>query len=133
MQAEKAVAVINKADKPIQLAERTLRAAGFAHVCTVSALEKTGLSGLEKAVSALFPLPAAASDGEILTNARQAEAVSRAREALHAAREALGAGVTPDAVLSDAEIALDSLGKMTGKTATEEIISHTFARFCVGK
>ena len=49
------------------------------------------------------------------------------------AREALESGLTPDAVLTDAEEALDALGELTGRTAREEIVSRIFSRFCVGK
>lgn len=41
--------------------------------------------------------------------------------------------MTPDAVLTDAEEALDALGELTGRTAKEEIVSRIFSRFCVGK
>ena len=47
--------------------------------------------------------------------------------------EALEAGMTPDAVLTDGEEALDALGELTGRTAKEEIVSRIFSRFCVGK
>ena len=47
--------------------------------------------------------------------------------------EALENGLTPDAVLTDAEEALDALGELTGRTAKEEIVSRIFSRFCVGK
>ena len=52
---------------------------------------------------------------------------------LRRGREALDAGLTPDAVLTDAEEALDALGELTGRTAREEIVSAIFSRFCVGK
>ena len=68
----------------------------------------------------------AAPAGSILTNPRQAEAVRRALEALES-------GLTPDAVLTDAEEALDALGELTGRTAREEIVQQIFSRFCVGK
>ena len=47
--------------------------------------------------------------------------------------EALESGLTPDAVLTDVEAALDALGELTGRTAKEEIVSRIFERFCVGK
>ena len=39
----------------------------------------------------------------------------------------------PDAVLTDAEEALESIGELTGRTAKEEIVGAVFSRFCVGK
>ena len=64
---------------------------------------------------------------------RQEEAVRRARDAVRRAQDALNSGLTPDAVLTDAEEALDALGELTGRTAKEEIVSRIFSRFCVGK
>ena len=63
----------------------------------------------------------------------QEEAARRARDAVRRAAEALETGITPDAVLTDAEEALDALGELTGRTAREEIVSRIFSRFCVGK
>ena len=45
----------------------------------------------------------------------------------------LDSGLTPDAVLTDAEEALESIGELTGRTAKEEIVGAVFSRFCVGK
>ena len=100
-------------------------------VC-VSALNGTGLDVLADAVANLFP-EGQAADGAILTNIRQQEAALRAQRAISRAAEALASGMTPDAVLTDAEEALSALGELTGRTAGEEIVSRIFQRFCVGK
>ena len=68
-----------------------------------------------------------------MTNARQEEAASRAREAVRRARAALEAGVTPDALLTDVEEALSALGELTGQSVREDVTGRIFARFCVGK
>ena len=99
---------------------------------SVSSVSGEGLAELEAAVAKLYPdgdIP----DGGILTAQRQQEAALRARDAIRRAKEALESGLTPDAVLTDAEEALDALGELTGKTAREEIVSRIFERFCVGK
>ena len=49
------------------------------------------------------------------------------------AREALEAGVTPDALLTDVEEALEALGELTGQSVREDITDRIFSRFCVGK
>ncbi len=99
----------------------------------VSALTGDGIADLEAAVAALYPPDTAVPAGEILTNPRQAEAVSRALEYLDAAREAMEAGVTPDAVLTEIEGALNALGELSGRVVREDITNGIFARFCVGK
>ena len=98
----------------------------------VSSVTGEGLDRLENAVRALFPAGEAPA-GQILTNARQSEAVSRARDAVRRALEALECGMTPDVILTDAEDAMNALGELTGRTAREDIVSDIFSRFCVGK
>lgn len=129
--AEHVIALINKCDLPRGLEPDELRQM-FETVIEISATEQTNFDKLEAAVSALFG-DKAAPGGEVLTNLRQKEAVSRAYEAVSAAAEALREGVTPDAVLSDAELALAALGELLGKNVSEDIINDIFSRFCVGK
>ena len=92
-----------------------------------------GVQDLEQAITALVGEVDAPWDGAVLTNARQADAVARAIDALHRAEEALGEGLTPDAVLTDVEAAIDALGQLTGRSLREEVVSRIFSRFCVGK
>ncbi len=99
----------------------------------VSSVTGQGLDKLENAVAALFPAGDPREAGSLLTDQRQEEAADRARAAVRRALEALENGLTPDAVLTDAEEALDAIGELTGRTAKEEIVEQIFSRFCVGK
>ena len=99
----------------------------------VSSVTGQGLDRLEEAVAALFPAGDPGEAGSLLTDRRQEEAADRARAAVRRALEALENGLTPDAVLTDAEEALDAIGELTGRTAKEEIVGRIFSRFCVGK
>ena len=99
----------------------------------LSSVTGEGLEELGNAVAALFPAGDPGEAGSLLTDARQEDAARRAREAVRRALEALEAGLTPDAVLTDGEEALEALGELTGRTAKEEIVSRIFSRFCVGK
>ena len=102
-------------------------------VLSISSVAPGGLRPLEEAVAELFPAGEPGEAGGLLTDARQEDAARRALEAVRRALEALESGITPDAVLTDAEEALDALGELTGRTAREEIVSQIFSRFCVGK
>ncbi len=101
-------------------------------VC-VSSVTGAGLDKLSDAVAALFPAGTPRPGEGFLTNARQEDAVRRALEAVRRAASALREGLTPDAVLTDAEEALDAVGELTGRSAREEIVDAIFSRFCVGK
>ena len=128
---DRRIAVLNKSDRPAALRAEDFEA-DFDAVCVLSALEQTGLDALEQAVSALFPMPEVPA-GEILTNARQADAVRRALESIRAALDALELGVTPDAVLTETEGAMGAIGELTGRSVREDITGRIFERFCVGK
>lgn len=98
----------------------------------LSAKTGDGLERLTQVLEELFPLPAVPA-GEILTNARQAEAVGRALEYLTAAQSAMEQGLTPDIVLTETEGALSALGDLSGASLRQDITNRIFARFCVGK
>lgn len=106
---------------------------------TVSLSAKTGqgLDRLEATLAARaeasFPLAGQAAAGQLLTNQRQTDAVRRALDAVERAGQALAAGITPDALLTDVEQALEALGELTGRTVREDITQRIFERFCVGK
>lgn len=125
------ICVVNKSDLAPALDQVALRAR-FPKICTVSAATGDGLKELERAIADCFP---AGTDetGSLLTNARQAEAAARAKGSVAAALEGLEAGMTPDALLTDAEEAMAALGELTGRSVREDITDRIFSRFCVGK
>ena len=123
--------VVNKADLPRKLDIGVL-ADRFDNVLSVSARTGDGIAALTDAIEAFYPAGETAH-GELLTNARQADAVSRALTAVKAARSSLRIGMTPDVVLTDAENALQALGELNGKSVREDLVATIFSRFCVGK
>lgn len=130
--ASHSIAIINKIDLPGQIDEGELEGK-FNKICRISALSGRGLDALSELVTEMFPAPETALQGEILTNARQADAVSRALSSMRAAISALEDGQTPDAVLCEAEGAMSALGELTGRTLREDVTARIFERFCVGK
>lgn len=129
--APAAIAVVNKADLPLCLDIEALRRQ-FPAVVALSARTGEGVAALEQAIAAQFPAHSAPT-GQMLTNARQAEAVARALQAVESALTALDSGFTPDVVLSEVETALEALGELTGKTVRDDLVETIFSRFCVGK
>ena len=130
----------------VAMSKSDLLPEGFAHILrqdknartpdaflSLSSVTPGGLDLLEDAVAEIFPAGEPGEAGSLLTDQRQEDAARRALEAVRRALEALESGLTPDAVLTDAEEALDALGELTGRTAREEIVSRIFSRFCVGK
>ena len=123
--------LVNKSDLPRRLDVGRL-ADRFDNVLSISAQTGAGLDTLADAVAALYPAGETPA-GELLTNARQADAVSRALSAVAEARGALRIGMTPDVVLTDCEAALEALGELNGKRIREDLVDTIFSRFCVGK
>ena len=131
--AEKVIVVLTKSDLPGGEAPGlALEGEDCPPVVSLSARTGAGLEQLEQAVAGLFP-QGEENWGELLTNARQAEAAGRALEAVASARAALAAGMPADAIFSDVEAALDALGALTGRSVQEDVMDRIFSRFCVGK
>lgn len=122
--------VKSKCDLPQATWEEGL---GDSPAVSLSAQTGAGLEDLGRAVAARFPKGTEDRAGELITNARQAEAAARALADVSRAREALEAGVTPDALLTDVEEALEALGELTGQSVREDITDRIFSKFCVGK
>ena len=129
LEAPEAIAILNKQDLPGAIEPSDLP---FSYIIPVSCKDGTGFDQLEQAFDMLFP-DNAPCDGSLLTNARQAGAILRAKKSVDSAVRSLRAGMTPDAVLVDLEAAMDALGEVTGRTMREDITNRIFERFCVGK
>lgn len=129
LDAPNSIALINKIDLGQKIAPADLP---FMTVVPVSIASGEGLDQFKNAVEDLFAneLPC---DGSILTNTRQYDACRRAYEAMLRSLQGLKLGLTPDAVLTDVEEAMEAMGEVTGATVREDITSRIFERFCVGK
>ena len=128
-QQENAVCILNKSDLGCCIDPGDLPFMTIIHVCTKTS---EGLDHLADMVDAMFEnsMPC---DGSILTNARQFDAIRRAYEAMLRSLHGLNMGLTPDAVLTDVEQAMEAMGEVTGATVREDITARIFERFCVGK
>ena len=127
------VLVRSKGDLAGENADDLAALAEGAPLASLSARTGEGLDDLGRAVAALFPQGSEDKAGELITNARQAEAASRALDCVVRAGQALTDGVTPDALLTDVEEALEALGELTGQSVREDVTDRIFSKFCVGK
>ena len=69
----------------------------------------------------------------IISNARQAAAVSSAIEALERTVEAISEELPLEICCAEAENTMSALGELDGRTVSEDIVSRIFSNFCVGK
>lgn len=127
--AKKAIVLMNKCDEGEIVFDHRLH--GW-ETLVISAKTGEGLDALERRISRLF-INKEAPTGQLLTNARQAEAVERAAASLQRVRDGLAAGMSVDGTLTDVEEALLALGQLTGRSVSEDVTGRIFERFCVGK
>lgn len=127
-----AIAVVNKTDLPLEL-DKSLLSRHFQQIVSLSAKTGNGMDALLKQIAETVGFAEGAFDATLITNARQAAALTRAAERCEAALYALQSGMTPDAVVMDVEGAVAALGEITGETVTDAVVSRIFSDFCVGK
>jgi tRNA modification GTPase len=125
--------------------DRLLRGAGIAgaapnpatdglYTISVSANTGDGLDDLESAIErAVYSGGAPQSDEPLVTNVRHVNLLERAATETAAATDLLAASGDLELAEINMRLAYDSLGEITGETATDEILDRIFSRFCIGK
>ncbi len=96
----------------------------------ISSRTGEGLDDLRLAIrDALLPT----DEQAVMTNSRHISALLSAKASVDSASRALGGGMGLDCCAADIADALQSIGAVTGRTASEDVIDGIFSRFCVGK
>lgn len=99
----------------------------------LSCHQQSGRPELESAVKELFLHHSGDRDSLVAINARHRFALSQALTSLARAREGFLSGQSPEFTDVDLREALDSLGSITGRIDTEDILTRVFSTFCLGK
>jgi tRNA modification GTPase len=101
---------------------------------STSTLTGAGLPQLEDTIAELVlagkPLH---SESVLVTSMRHSEALRRAAEHLRAASTTLARRLPLDFVSIDLRAAYDTLGEITGETASDDLLERIFSEFCIGK
>ena len=132
LQGRAAIAIVNKADKPLAIDSAWLQER-FAHTVTLSAKEESGTDALTAAVAEVTGVERLDAAQPVLSTERQRQCAADCLTCLEEAREAMDIGLTPDAVSVSIDGAINALLELTGERATEAVVEQVFARFCVGK
>ncbi len=127
-----AIAIVNKADKPLQSDTDWFRER-FRWVVTLSAKEGEGVEALTAAVAEATGVGRLDAAQPVLTTERQRQCAATALCCLEEAQTALESGLTLDAVSVSVDGALNAILELTGERATEAVVDQVFANFCVGK
>ena len=130
---KKRILVRNKVDLPVKLSEFGIQNSEFRMV-DVSCLTGGGIEKLKDAIKELIWSGEIKSEMlQVMINSRHQDALNRARAAAGRAAEALRGGATLDLVALDLRIAVNAVGEIVGKTATEDLLDSIFSQFCIGK
>ncbi|MFP3896720.1 MAG: tRNA uridine-5-carboxymethylaminomethyl(34) synthesis GTPase MnmE [Anaerolineales bacterium] len=126
------IVVVNKEDLPTVCHYRdTLPHAP--HI-TVSALRGTGISELEELiVDTVLSGRVVTGETPVASNPRHRALFRRALQSVRHGQEALQQGLPADFLTIDISEAVDALGRVTGETASEELLESIFSDFCIGK
>ena len=126
------IAIINKSD--LGVAEEDFYINHFKHSVTLSAKGGEGLESLSSLVESCFINGDLDTKNDtVLTNARQEGAAVVALEALRRATLGISVDLPLELCCSDCEAAMQAITELDGRAVSEDIVSHIFSHFCVGK
>ena len=126
---------VNKADLPSRLdlsdVESLLPHRDF---FPISAKYGDGLPAIKKAIrKAALGTDVHHQPDAIIANIRHKMALEKTISFLSQAKEGVLKNVSPELIAIDLSDALASIGEITGKTASEDILTRIFSQFCIGK
>jgi tRNA modification GTPase len=129
------VVILNKADLVAgSAAQEVVQAYPEATILKLSAKTGTGLEEFRKWLGKfVYGSSGTMGDGLYVENLRQENLLRQAKDSLQSAAEGASSHIAYDCLSIDINDALENMGEITGQTASDEIISQIFARFCVGK
>ena len=100
----------------------------------VCCLDGQGIEALKDAIKELvWSGEIKASMLQVMINSRHQDALNRSRAATLQTLEAMHANATLELVAMDLRIAVNAVGEIVGKTATEDLLDSIFRQFCIGK
>lgn len=119
------IVIANKSD---------IKACDFDGAIEISAKTGEGVQKLADKIKSMYDLgEIGQNDAVIVTNMRHLSALSQTKTALARAKGVMEGNVPQDIAALDIYEAIDNLGKITGDTVSEDIVSEIFHNFCVGK
>lgn len=103
-------------------------------VIEISTKTKEGIDKLYEEISKMFKLKEIANDGEtIISNVRHKNIIINSRRNLEKARETINNNMPIDIISTYLKEIIEELGKITGETVTDDVITEIFSKFCLGK
>lgn len=134
IKGRKALVIINKTDLPQVLRKHDLPWFNQEQIIELSLLTKKGVDSVKDRIIELVGLgEVKLDDRPLLSKLRHKQALEQAISALEDFISGLTAGKSEDLLAVDLRSSLDSLGIISGKNVSDEVIRGIFEQFCIGK
>jgi len=135
LREKKPLVVLNKTDLPVKLQVETLQTAfPQAKIRLISALRGEGIQELKAEIRAeLMGTDGREEQPVLVTKVRHKEALNEAIENLNLVEGGLEERESEDLLAINLRAALEALGRITGRSVSEELIEEIFSQFCIGK
>ena len=128
------IILLNKIDLNDQKDEDKIFYEYSKNIVKISTKTQDGFEDLIKIMQKLTEMEEINIDGEnIIINSRHRALIVRAEESLKKAKETLENGMPIDVISIYIKEILEELGKITGESVTDDVISEIFSKFCLGK
>jgi len=129
---KKRILVRNKMDLPPDLL--VTRHPSLVTSVDVSCVSGRGIEALKDAIKELvWSGEIKAEMLQVMINSRHQDALNRARASTQMTIDALRGDATLELAAMDLRIAVNAVGEIIGKTATEDLLDSIFSQFCIGK
>lgn len=134
LKEKNAIIILNKIDITKECVDKEIFKKINKKIVTMSAKTQEGVPELLETMVKMVSNEEIQSDGELLAiNARHKSLISKAKSALEKSIETINAGMPLDVIAIYIKDILEELGKITGESVTDDIISEIFSKFCLGK
>ena len=129
------IIILNKQDLNTEINENTEEIKELHKpVIKMSTIKKEGIQELYREISEMFGLGKIRIDESItVTNERHKELIINAIKNTQKSIDGIDKQIPVDIISINIKQILDELGKITGATASEDIINEIFKKFCLGK
>lgn len=134
LKEKNAIIILNKIDITKECVDKEIFEKINKKIIIMSAKTQEGVQELLETMVKMVSNEEIQSDGELLAiNARHKSLISKAKCALEKSIETINLGMPLDVISIYIKNILEELGKITGESVTDDIISEIFSKFCLGK
>lgn len=131
---KKSIIILNKIDLIQECVSKKIFEKYSKNIVTLSTKTHVGMDELLEIMQKMVVTEEIKTDNELLViNSRHKALISKAIISLNKAIDTLNSGMPIDVIAIYIKEILEELGKITGESVTDDIISEIFSKFCLGK